>query len=267
MPTRNEPWPPGTPCWVDVQVDDTTAARTFYSSLFGWQIEDSPEEFGGYLMAMKDGAPAAGIGPKPDGMPMPSVWTTYLASTDADATAADVTAAGGQVMMPPFDVGDVGRMTVALDPTGAAFGIWQAGSHAGAGIYNENGAYVWNECHTRDFAAAKAFYAQVFGYTYTGMGDATADDGYATFTVPGGADVAGGICDDTAMPGAPEVPAHWLTWFAVDDVDATTERATGLGASTLMGPDDSPVGRMVVLAGQQGEVFGLIQLGAAPATQ
>lgn len=266
MPTRNEPWPPGTPCWVDVQVDDTTAARDFYSSLFGWQVEDSPAEFGGYLMAMKGGAPAAGIGPKSDGMPMPSVWTTYLASTDADATAADITAAGGQVFMPPFDVGDVGRMTVAADPTGAAFGIWQAGTHTGAGIFNEDGSYVWNECHTRDFAAAKAFYSQVFGYSYAGM-QGGAEDGYAVFTVPGGTAEAGGICDDSATPDAPEGPAHWLTWFAVEDVDASTDRGNTLGGTTLMDPFDSPVGRMAVLAGREGEAFGIIELAAPPATE
>ena len=65
-------------------------------------------------MAMKDGRAAAGIGPKPDGMPMPSVWTTYIAADSADAVAEKITAAGGQVMMPPFDVADVGRMFVGL---------------------------------------------------------------------------------------------------------------------------------------------------------
>src|SRR6476619_7519102 len=67
MPTRDDAWPQGTPCWIDCQVDDTTKAREFYAGLFGWEIYDSPEEAGGYLMAMKHGKPAAGIGPKPQG--------------------------------------------------------------------------------------------------------------------------------------------------------------------------------------------------------
>ena len=146
MPTRDDAWPQGTPCWIDCQVDDTTKAREFYAGLFGWEIYDSPEEAGGYLMAMKQGKPAAGIGPKPQGMPMPSAWTTYFAADSADDIAAKVADQGGQTLMPPFDVLDVGRMFVAADPTGAPFGVWQARAHTGAGVFNEDGAYCGTSC-------------------------------------------------------------------------------------------------------------------------
>jgi len=255
MPTHDGAWPQGTPCWIDCQVDDTAAARAFYSRLFGWDIMDGPQEAGGYLMAMKGGRPAAGIGPKPGGMPMPSAWTTYFAADSADDVAARVTSAGGQTFMPPFDVLDVGRMFVAADPTGAAFGVWEAKAHTGAGVFNEHGAYNWNELHTRRYKDAQAFYADVFGWTYTEIGDGT-DFVYSTFTVPGGTNSAGGINDDTTMPG--DNPAYWLTWFQVDDADAVVAEAAALGASTLMGPDDSPFGRMSVIQGAQGEVFGVI---------
>lgn len=79
---------------------------------------------------------------------MPSVWTSYLAADSADACAAAVTAAGGTLMMPAFDVGDVGRMFVAVDPSGAAFGVWEAKAHTGAGVFNEDGAYCWKKLHT-----------------------------------------------------------------------------------------------------------------------
>ncbi|NKX51266.1 VOC family protein, partial [Arthrobacter deserti] len=52
MPVRNGPWPAGSPCWADCQVDDVQAARRFYAGLFGWDIQEGPEEAGGYLMAM-----------------------------------------------------------------------------------------------------------------------------------------------------------------------------------------------------------------------
>jgi predicted enzyme related to lactoylglutathione lyase len=35
MSTRNEPWPAGTPCWVDLSVRDREAAQQFYSALLG----------------------------------------------------------------------------------------------------------------------------------------------------------------------------------------------------------------------------------------
>jgi predicted enzyme related to lactoylglutathione lyase len=237
-------------------VDDTTMARQFYADLFGWEIQDGPPEAGGYLMALKSGRAAAGIAAKMPGQEgLPSAWTTYLAADSADDIATRVADAGGQVLLAPFDVLDVGRMAVAADPTGAAFGVWQAGSHTGAGIFNEDGAYCWNELHTRDYDAAKAFYAAVYGYTYTELGDGETMS-YSTFTLPGATESCGGINDDTKFPG--ELPAYWLAWFQVDDCDATTAKAAELGATVMMGPDATPFGRMTVLQGPQGEVFGVI---------
>jgi predicted enzyme related to lactoylglutathione lyase len=257
MPIREQAWPEGTPCWVDVQVDDLVAARSFYTGLFGWEIADGPGDAGGYLMALRGGKPAAGIGPKPDGMPVPSAWTTYLAADSADEIHGKVLAAGGQPFMDPFDVLDVGRMFVAADPTGAVFGVWQARTHKGMGVYNEPGACTWNELQTRDYTSGREFYAQVFGYTYTEVGDGQSMN-YATISLPGAAegDNVGGVNDLTKMPGP--TPSHWLTWFNVANCDASVAKAQELGATVMMPTSDSLVGRMAILSGVQGEVFGVI---------
>lgn len=262
MPTRDKAWPEGTPCWVDCQVDDVARARTFYADLFGWEISDSPQHAGGYLIALRNGRPAAGIGPKPAGMPMPSTWTTYIAADDADAVAARVGAAGGTVMLPPFDVLDVGRMFIAADPTGGVFGGWQARAHRGAGIYNEHGAYCWNELHTGDYRRAQEFYAEVFGWTYTEIGDGE-NFTYSTFGYAGNDHPLGGINDITSGDAA-----YWLTWFQVDDTDTALTRATELGARVMSGPGDSPFGRQGVVRAPQGETFAVIDptttVGAPP---
>ena len=113
----------------------------------------------------------------------PTIWTTYLATSDADATAAKIKGAGSQLVMGPIDVTDVGRMAVAADPAGAGFGVWQARAFPGAQIVNEPGAMRWNEQMSYDFEASKAFYAAVFGYEY---GDTSSDTvSYATFKVDG----------------------------------------------------------------------------------
>ena len=39
MPTRNTPWPPGTPCWIDYGASEIDAAKDFYGRLFGWEFE------------------------------------------------------------------------------------------------------------------------------------------------------------------------------------------------------------------------------------
>lgn len=56
---------------------------------------------------------------------MPDTWSTYLRSDDAAATAASVTANGGQVYVEPMDVPEQGHMALFGDATGAAVGVWQ----------------------------------------------------------------------------------------------------------------------------------------------
>jgi predicted enzyme related to lactoylglutathione lyase len=255
MSTRTTPWDPGTPCWTDLASPDAPASNAFYQALFGWEVRDSGEEMGHYGICLVKGLPVAGIGPKPPGVEMPAAWTTYLASEDVDKTAELVTAAGGAVLMPVMDVADQGRMFVAQDPTGAVFGVWQAVRMIGAQVVNEPGGVVWNDCNTRDVAAAKAFYSAVFGYTWTRM---EGDDEYWTIDGAGPGSTIGGLCPiNPALPA--DVPSHWMTYFVVTDADAAAATAAGQGGTVRVPPFDSPVGRMCVISDPHGAVFTVSQ--------
>jgi uncharacterized protein len=255
MVTREHAWPAGTPCWVDLGVDDIAAATAFYAGLFGWEIQAGPPEAGGYTMCLSRGRAVAGIGPKQGPPAAPPAWITYLATEDADETARKARAAGGQVLMEPMDVMDVGRMAVAADPGGAVFGIWQARAHIGVGLANEPGTLCWNENFSRDFDRNKAFYQAVFGYELADAGDAGFK--YATLRV-GGQDV-GGIGElDASFPA--DVPAHWSAYFAVEDADATVATLTASGGSVLRAPWDTLYGRLAVVSDDQGAVFSLISV-------
>lgn len=258
MTTRDEAWPDGTPAWVDLMVPDRHAAREFYGALFGWDFEEGDPETGYYTTCSVQGRQAAGIGEAPPGGDAPPVWTTYLAASDAEAVSERIGAAGGTVMMAPMQVMGFGTMAVAADPTGAVFGLWQAGDHKGTSIVNEPGTLVWNECLTRDFEAAKTFYATVFGYGHQDM----SGDGftYATLDVDG--KTVGGLGGLGQAP--PEVPSHWMTYFAVEDTDAAAAKAVELGATVQSEPRDSEFGRIAVIQGPVGEVFSVI---TAPAEQ
>lgn len=253
MVTRKTPWPAGTPCWVDLGVSDIPKAMAYYGGLFGWDIQEGPPESGGYAMCEIGGLPVAGIGPKMGPPDMPTVWTTYLASADADATAARIKAAGGQVLMDPFDVMDVGRMFVAVDPGGAAFGVWQARAHSGFQLANQPGSLIWSENMSRNYEGNKAFYSSVFGYSF---GDIGAEGmNYATLDLDG--KTVGGIGEIGAdQPAA--MPAYWGTYFAVADTDAAVAKATELGGSVVAPAWDSPYGRMAVVSDDQGATFALM---------
>jgi hypothetical protein len=53
----------------------------------------------------------------------------------------------------------------------------------------------------------------------------------------------------------PDVPAHWSVTFAVEDADATAERAAELGGKVVVAPFDAPWVRMTVIADPQGATF------------
>ncbi len=258
MVTRDTAWPAGTPCWVDLGADDTAKARAFYRGVFGWTVQEGPPESGGYSMCEIDGQPVAGIGSKMGPAEMPMVWTTYLATQDADETASKIKAAGGQLMAEPFDVMDAGRMGIAVDPGGAVFGIWQARLHTGARLANEPGSMVWNENMSRDFEGNKAFYHAVFGYEF---GDMSSEDfKYATMDLDGRP--AGGIGEMGANVPAGH-PAHWTAYFGVVDTDAAVAKVTELGGRVVQAAWDSPYGRMAVAADDQGAVFSVISVDQA----
>lgn len=254
MVVRETAWPAGTPSWVDLATDDVDKASNFYSALFGWKITVDPApEARGYAMCTKRGLDVAGIGAKPDPA-MPSVWTTYLAVDDVDAIAAKIKAAGGQVLMEPFDVMEYGRMAIAVDPAGAAFGLWQSGKTIGMKLANEPGAVTWNENLSRDYERNKTFYGEVFGYTFSDM----SGDGfvYATFDLDGSA--VGGfgeLVKDTPA----EVPAQWTTYFLVDDTDATVATVTKLGGTVVKPALDTASGRMAIVTDDQDAAFAVIQ--------
>jgi len=247
---------PGTPCWVELATPDVEAAESFYGELFGWEIPEQPNsaELGGYRRAKLNGRDVAGVAPlMQDGQP-PS-WNTYVSVTDASATLAAVGENGGQVIVEAMEVRDLGTMGVFADPTGAACGVWQPGTFAGAELVNEYGTFGWNELGTRDVGAAKQFYGAVFGWDFEDqdMGE------MGTYTilklgdgpVGGMLDIAGRVPD--------EVPAHWLVYFTVEDCDGSLEKAKAGGGEVRFGPMDIEVGRFAVVADPFGAVCALMQ--------
>ena len=50
---------------------------------------------------------------------------------------------------------DEGRTAVAVDTTGAAFGLWQGGETTGLGLANESGSLTWNEHLSWDYDAGE----------------------------------------------------------------------------------------------------------------
>ena len=229
---------------------DVATARAFYEAVLGWSFADSGDEYGGYVIAQAQGAAAAGIGPLPQGAR--PAWTLYFAADDADAAAAAVSRLGGTVLLEPGDVGPMGRMFIATDPTGAPFGVWQAGEHIGAGVVNEPGGLTWEDLHTTEPAAAREFFGGLFGFRFEEIPDA---GDYRIMFRPGEDFPLGGIGPLLGDEGTP----HWIAYFGVTDADAAASAAEGSGGSVLAPPYDTPYGRMAGLVDPAGAVFFIVQ--------
>jgi len=259
VPTRDG-YANGVPSWVDLSTTDVEKAKTFYGELFGWEwVGNEMPGFGTYWMATLKGQLVAGLSGQPPEMAaqhVPSMWNTYVNVDSVDQTVAKAMAAGGQLAMPAADIPDAGRMAFLIDPSGATFGLWQPSGHKGAGLVNEHGALIWNEVLAPDTARIVEFYRKVFGWepsaqTMEGMGE------YTMFNLDG-SPVGGTMAAPTA-----EIPPHWRIWFGSSDPVETAAKAAELGATVVISPTDSPMGKVASLLDPTGAGFSVITAAAA----
>jgi uncharacterized protein len=273
MPERDG-YLPGVPCWVDASEPDPEAAADFYGGLFGWEFQDlmPPSSEGNYLVARCEATSSSIFGTSgevlsgdvaairsiPEAAPPTAMWNTYFWVDSADEAASKVRAAGGDVVAEPFDLMDACRTAVFTDPEGAAFGVWEAREHKGAGLVNDPGALVFNSLNTRDVEGARSFYGSMFGWQTGAIGR-----GAEGWTLPGYGDWLErehqpGLRKQMAEAGAPDgfedvvgsiipigddqpdTPPHWSVTFATDDTDATAAKATELGGKVIVPPFDAP---------------------------
>lgn len=246
----------GTFSWADLSTTDPDAAKSFFAGLFGWECEDMPAGEGmTYTMCRIDGKNVAAISAQMEmerEQGIPPHFNSYITAHDLDERAGQVGELGGNVIMPPFDVMDVGRMAIAADPTGAVFMMWEPKGSIGAELVNVPGALTWNELGTTDVDAAKRFYGELFGWTY----DDIDMNGQGTYSIVLRGDQRnGGIRAQT--PQEAGIPPNWLVYFAATSVDESAATAKELGGNVVVPTMQVPNGAFSVVADPAGAVFGL----------
>jgi predicted enzyme related to lactoylglutathione lyase len=250
---------PGAFSWIELGTTDQNAAKTFYTSLFGWTFEDSPMGPGDfYTMFQADRrnvAAAYTLREAERSMGVPPHWNLYVTVASADKSAAKAAELGGQVVAGPFDVFIYGRMAVILDPTGASICIWEPKEHIGACTISEPGSLCWADLMTPDPEAAMKFYTGLFGWTLV-----PGEGGYQH--LKNGEAFIGGIQSADQMP--PGAPPHWMTYIQVADIQASTDKARELGATICVGPMSvGNAGSMTVLSDPQGAFLALFEVAHA----
>ena len=159
----------GMPCWIDVMVateEQHHDTRAFLSALFNWTWDVGSPEMGSYSIALVDGAPVFGLGV--DERAKGDV-TTYFASADINDSVKCALNLGASVVAPVMDVMDLGKMALLLDPAGAPFGFWQAGTFLGFGVMYQENTPGWFDHVSSEPQRDGEFYAAITGHQLTPM--------------------------------------------------------------------------------------------------
>lgn len=235
------------PCHLDLMSTDLETSTAFYAAVLGWTYVSMGPAF---IAQVPSGA-AGAIVPPFDGTT--TGWTLYFSSDDVATTEAAIVSAGGTIVLPHGDVHDAGKLLLARDPTGARFGVWQAGRAKGVDEWGSLGAPTWTDLRSTDPDAARSFYAAVFAFAFRPLPDAGPD--YTTFSADGD-EPLGGI---GGMMGHEGIGSHWLITFSVPDADAASAACRAAGGQALSDPFDTLYGRMAPLADPHGNPFWVVQ--------
>jgi hypothetical protein len=232
-------------------------ASKFYSAVFDWKVEVSPEpKYGGYATAKSGGKDVAGIAPKQMEQ-QPTAWTVYIGTANAAETAKNAVAAGGKIIAPAMEVGDQGHMAIIQDPSGAYLGLWQATNMHGAQTTGSN-SMGWAELNARGFKKAEPFYKTLFGWGEKKSPMTEGQEGeYTEFQLHGNS-IAGGMEMNPMVPA--HVPSYWMVYFNVDNVDKSFDKVIAEGGKEMLSPQSMPGGRFAIVSDPQGATFGLLKM-------
>jgi predicted enzyme related to lactoylglutathione lyase len=118
-----------------------------------------------------------------------------------------------------------------------------------------NGKIVWQDLTVENADTLRDFYASVAGWSTEAcdMGD------YSDYNmIPAdGSDAVAGICH--ARGGNSDMPAQWLLYVSVEDIDESIRRAVELGGEVVNGPRAMGKSRFCVIRDPAGAVMGLIE--------
>lgn len=252
--------------WYELITTDVRAAQSFYTAVMEWGTWNASMPGRPYKLFMAGNAAAGGLmglsSEARAAQTAPS-WIGYVSVDDVDATAQRVRSLGGNVDVPPTNVGDISRFSVFSDPQSARLALfkWLRPGQQAPADPSATGRVGWHELLTSDPAQALAFYRDLFGWQ-SADADADASDPYQLFSA--GDDMIGGMFDKPETMPTPS----WLFYFNVRDIDAALLRVKAGGGAILDGPLAVPGGSFVARCNDpQGALFALEGLRRSPQNQ
>jgi len=242
--------------WYELMTTDMEAAKAFYTEVVGWGAQDASTPGMAYtlftaggvsisgLMGLSEDARKSGLRPS---------WLGYVGVNDVDATADRLIELGGGVHVPPTDIPNISRFSVAVDPQMATIALfkWLKGGQEQPPALDAPGGVGWHELIAADWEKAFAFYRELFGWQKA-QADTSAMGPYQLFSA--GGETIGGMF---TKPATEPVP-FWLYYFNVGDIDVAVRRVRAGRGEIVHGPIEVRGGRwMAQCTDPQGAIFAL----------
>jgi predicted enzyme related to lactoylglutathione lyase len=253
--------PHGSFIWYELMSKDPNASKKFYDDVVGWNIGPKPPADMDYRMISAADGHVGGVLRLTDEMSAHGArptWLGYFGVDDVDDTVAKIVASGGKVLMPAWNIPDVGRIAMLTDPQGIPFYVMRGATDGTSTAFGRMtmGHVSWNELMTPDQNAALAFYGSIFGIVKSGamqMGEL----GDYTFLQHDNAGIGAMM---TNPPGGR--PPGWGFYFRVPEIESAKNRILKGGGTVTQGPMEVPGGEMVLSAvDPNGAAFGLVAPG------
>jgi predicted enzyme related to lactoylglutathione lyase len=251
--------------WYELLTEDLNGAQSFYGKVLNWRFADSGQPGIKYLLINVTDADSGNEVAVGGMMQLDStmkkngarpVWLGYIGVDDVDDCVGKIKAAGGKVMIPAWDIPEVGRMAMVTDAQGVPFYVMRGAvdqpSLAFAADKPRPGHCAWNELTTTDPADAWRFYGGLFGWEKEGEMDMGAMGKYEF--------IRHGAMIGAIMPKPAEMPMPmWTYYFRVSDIDAAAAAVPANGGQVLYGPAEIPGGEFIITGlDPQGAVFALV---------
>ena len=238
--------------WHDLLTTDIEGSRAFYEGLFGWEFEEVPLALGfgrssSYLLIRHQGKLVGGMVDltRLDARGNASQWVAIMSVADVDAAANQVVASGGEVLTPPTDLDERGRLAVVKDNAGALFGLLQTRAGDPPDVSAAYGSFMWDEVWVPDAAAAARFYQAVAPFEPVSV-ETSAGTRYQGLAVDGRPRM--GILENP-IPG---LAPTWASYIRVADM-SLLDRVEALGGVVWLPAEPRPLGGEVALiAGPSG---------------
>jgi predicted enzyme related to lactoylglutathione lyase len=248
---------PGKIIWRDLLTNDPAASQRFYGELFGWKFESVGEASNlrsdsAYTLIRHNGRLIGGMVDTLalNGRDDISQWVILMSVEDLETRVAAAKSNGGQVVTPPTDLQDRGRLALVRDAEGALLGLLETRDGDPRDNEPEIGGFLWDELWTTDVQNAGAFYGAVAGLTPDTVDIDTHDAAGPTYNLLRAGDTPRAGILPNPLDGLDPV---WVSYIRVENPAALTSRVADLGGRVIVEAGPRPLGGEVAfIAGPSG---------------